>query len=578
MSFKSIWELNYKKVLLSYFLISLILSVIEIILTNFIQCSFIATYIGAFFIGPYLRIAINEFFKQFHIRKVLRNLLTPWIIFGIIYLYVQVYFFYYYLKYGVYIGFGPIASFILLLGIITLTLLSINHFIRIIVVAFHRRKSDLFPISRIEYAALIYLNQNNNMKFTELQNHIKGIINIFTPEVYFNNEVAASSIYHLCGIRLADINEDSIVSLNEKGKEQIKIWEKTLEKQIKRYTKLLNSKGVLIRSFIALLILSLLKISIGIFSSESLRAEGIENLLDCLAILLIGVGIRFNKEKLVNIILIILMTFAGGTILYESIISLIVGPEYIELPQIIIFIAIISIFLNTYLRALKNFVGKKNRNSTLVASAIDSRVNIVISIGIILGVILSEFGRSQGITLLYYFDPIIAIAVSCFIFMEVIEIFIEFITGKEEDIEFEKFQMSYEKNFKEYINKWILLIYSDNPEQRFTLKELNEQFQNSLKKSEEIYTNFSHFGLYIFKEHGIDSVVKDLIDKGLLSEEKDKFVELTEKGIYMYKNFYAKSLMEDIKDPFDLFFEQNYDFDSLRHRKLEILEKFVNNN
>jgi Co/Zn/Cd efflux system component len=578
MNFKSIWELNYKKVLLSYFLIALILSITEIILTISFQWSFIVTYLGAFFIGPYLRIAINEFFKQFHIRKVVRNFLTPWIIFGIIYLYVQIYFFYYYLKYDIYIGFGPIASFILLLGIIILTLLSINHLIRIIAVAFHRRKSDLFPIRRIEYAALKYLNQNNKMKFTELQNHIKGIINIFIPEVYFNNEVAASSIYHLCGIRLADINKDSIVSLNEKGREQIKIWEKTLEKQTKRYSKLLNSKGVLIRSFIALLILSLLKITIGIFSSESLRAEGIENFLDCLAIVLIGVGIRFNKERAVNIILIILMTFAGGTILFESIISLIVGPEYIELPQIIIFIAIISIFLNTYLRALKNFVGKKNRNSTLVASAIDSKINILISISIILGVLLSEFGKSQNITLLYYFDPIIAIAVSCFIFMEVIEIFIEFITGKEEDIEFEKFQMSYEKNFKEYIFKWILLIYSDNPEQNFTLKELNKQFENSLKKSEEIYTNFSHFGLYIFKEYGIDSVIKELIDEGLLSEGKDKNVNLTEKGLYMYRNFYLMPLMEDLKDPFDLFFEQNYDFDSLRHRKLEILEKFVNNN
>ncbi|MFW9819948.1 MAG: cation transporter [Candidatus Thorarchaeota archaeon] len=578
MKFRSIWELNYKKVLLSYFLISLISYVIEIILFNSVQLSFTGTYIGAFFIGPYLRTAINEFFKQFHVRKVVRNLLTPWIIFGIIYLYVQIYFFYYYLQNGVYIGFEPTASFILLLAIIILTLFSINSIIRIIVVAFHRRKSDLFPISRIEYAALKYLNQNDKMEFTDLTNLINGIINIFTPEVYFNNEVAASSVYHLCGIRLADINKDSIVSLNEKGKEQIKIWEKTLENQTKRYTKLLNSKGVLIRSFIALLILSLLKISIGIFSSDSLRAEGIENLLDCLAIFLIGLGIRFNKEKVVNIILITLMTFAGVTILYEAIISLIVGPEYIELPQIIIFIAIVSIFLNTYLRTLKNFVGKKNRNSTLVASAIDSKINILISVGIILGVILSEFGRSQGIEFLYYFDPIIAIGVSCFIFIEVFEIFIEFIKGKEKDIEFEKFQMSYETNFKEYIIKWILLIYSDNPEQIFTLKELNEQFQNSLKKSEEIYTTFSHFGLYIFKENGISSVVKDLIDEGILSENKDEIIKLTEKGLYMYKNFYINPLMEDIQDPFDLFFEQNYDFDSLRHRKLEILENFVNKN
>ncbi len=51
-------------------------------------------------------------------------------------------------------------------------------------------------------------------------------------------------------------------------------------------------------------------------------------------------------------------------------------------------------------------------------------------------------------------------------------------------------------------------------------------------------------------------------------------VKMTEKGRYMYEKFYSKPLMEDIKDPFDFFFEQNYDFDSLRHRKQGILEKY----
>lgn len=576
MNFKNIWRLNYKIVLLSYFLISLTSSIIEIILTSSFQWSFILTYFGAFFISPYLRMAVNEFFKQFHIKKVVRNLLTPWILFGIIFLFVQIYFIYYYLKYNVYIGFGPVASFILFIGIIILILFSINHFIRIIVVAFHRRKSNLFPINRIEYAALKYLNRNKLMEFSQLKSQIKGIINIFTPEVYFNDDVAASAIYRLCGIRLADINKDNIVSLNEKGKEQVKVWNDTLDHQTKKYSILLNSKGVLIRSFIGLLILSLLKISIGIFSSESLRAGGIENFLDCVAILLIGLGIKYDREKFVNILLIIFMTFAGGTILYESIVSLIIGPGYIEIPQIVILISILSIFLNTYLRAVKNFVGKKNRNSTLVASAIDSKINITISIGIILGVLLSEFGKSQGIPILYYFDPIIAIGVCCFIFLEVVEIFIEFVSGKEEDIEFEKFQMHYEKNFKEYIIKWILSVFIDNQSEGFTLNELNDLFQNSLMKSDEVYTSFSYFGLYMFKEHGISSVISELIDTNILSE-KDGIIKLTQKGLYMYENFYLKPLIEDIKDPFDLFFEQNYDFDSLRHRKSEILERYLNN-
>lgn len=575
MKISNIWKINYKIVLLTYFVISLISSVIEILLTGSFQFSFIFTYIGVFFIAPFLRRGINAFFKQFHIRKVARNLLIPWILFGIIFLYVQVYFLFYYLRYHAYFGFGPVTIFIFLLGIVTLTLISINHLIRIIAVSFHRRKSTLFPINRVEYTALHYLNKEGNMKFTRLKNRIRGITNVFIPEVYFNEDVSASSIYQLCGIRLADIDENNIVNLNKKGKKQYKLWKDTLNSQVNKYLAVLNSKGVLIRSFIGLFILSILKISIGTFSSDSLRAEGIENFLDCIAVVLIGLGIRFKKERLVNIILILLMIFAGLSIIYDSIISLITGPEPIEVPYIAIIISITSIFVNTYLRVIKNFVGKKNRNSSLVASAIDSRVNILLSIGIILGALLSEFGRSQGIPFMYYFDPIIAIIISYFIFREVIEIFIEFIKGQEEDLEFEKFQMSYEENFKEYIAKWILLVYFDNIGKTITISEINEKFQNSLEKSEDVYTSFSYFGLFLYKERGISSVVQNLIDNGILTQNKEGYIGITDKGSFMYENFYSKPILEDIKDPFDFFFEETYDFDSLKQLKNEKLEIYL---
>ena len=578
MKLNSVWKLNYKIVLLSYFLISLVSSIIEFVLTGSFQYSFIVTYLGVFFIGPFLRMAINDFFKQFHVKKVVRSLLIPWILFGIVFLYVQIYFLLYYFRYNTYVGFGPVAVFIFVLGIIVLTLISINHFIRIISVSFHRRKSDLFPINRIEYASLQVLYQEGEMRFTQLKDRIRGIINVFIPEVYFDEETSTSSIYQLCSIRLADINENFVVSLTNQGKKQYKIWKETLESQIKKYSALLNSKGVLIRSFIGLLIFSLLKISIGSFSSESLRAEGIENFLDCLAVILIAIGIKFKKEKLVNIVLIIFMCFAGLSIILDSISSLIIGPQPIEVPQIAIIISIASIFLNTYLRVLKNFVGKKNRNSSLVASAIDSRVNIILSTGIILGALLSEFGRSQGIPLMYYFDPIIALFISYFIFREVFEIFIEFIKGQGEELEFEKFQMSYEENFKEYVIKWILLVYNDKMAEKVNSAFLNDQFKDSLNKGEEIYTSFAHFGLYFYKDSGIDSVINNLIKQSILMENKVGIIELTEKGAYLYEEFYSKPILEDIKDPFDFFFEESYDFDSLRQKKLKILEKYSKGN
>ncbi|MFW9939343.1 MAG: cation transporter, partial [Candidatus Thorarchaeota archaeon] len=267
----------------------------------------------------------------------------------------------------------------------------------------------------------------------------------------------------------------------------------------------------------------------------------------------------------------------GFSLLYGSIELLIIGPQPISNSLIIIVIAMISIFLNTYMRALKNFVGKKSRNSSLVASAIDSKVNIFISIGIIIGTLFSDYGRKVNAPFLYYFDPIIAILICFFIFKEVVEIIREFITGKEEEIEFETFQMTYEENFKEYIIKWILLVLDDNPSKNFTPELLDKYFKESLEKGSKIYTDFSHFGLYLFKEKGLSSIIKNLIDEDILNQQDMNFLRMTEKGKYMFDNLYSKTLLDDIKDPFDFFFEQNYNFESLKYRKQVLFEDYKEN-
>jgi len=576
---RNILELDPKKVIITYVLISFILSIIEVLFTKSFYYSFFITYFGMFFVAHYIRRLLNEFFKQFHIRKVVRSLITPWIMFGLVFFYVHLYFISDLLSRGEeYLGFSPLSNFIFFLGLSILILISINPLIRIIAVAFHRRKSNLFPINRVEYAAMEHLKKSGkySLSFSELKNRIKGTFNIFIPNIYFDEETSASSIYYLCGLRLADIN-DGIVKLNSDGQEQEKIWNDTLKNQVRKFNKILTSNSILIRSFIGLFILSLLKIFIGLYNSESLKAEGFENFLDCIAVILIGIGIKYRKDKIVNIVLISLMIFAGASILYTSIESLILGPEPISNTLIIIIIAMISIFLNTYMRALKNFVGKKSRNSSLVASAIDSRVNIIISIGIIIGALFSDYGRAVNASFLYYLDSIIAIIISLFVFKEVIEIFKEFITNKEEDIEFESFQMTYEENFKEYLIKWIFTILFDNPKKNVTNEHLNKSFQESLIKGDEIYTNFSNFGLYLFKVKGIQSIINELIDNDLLTQSNDGTIKITEKGNFMFENLYSKPLLDDVKDPFDFFFEQKYDFESIKYRKQDLLEKYSSN-
>ncbi|MDX1797613.1 MAG: cation transporter [Candidatus Lokiarchaeia archaeon] len=564
------WELDTKKVLSIYFILSITFIIIEMLLTGTFLWSFSLTVMSLFFVGHYLTKGFNTLFKQFHIREVYRSLLSFYLAFVYFFL-LSILFFQTLNETTLFIEF----SYIFYISLICMILLTINSLIRIVAVVSHRRKYEIFPINRIEYAALHYLNKEKKKKldFIELKNKINGIFNIFTKNMYFNENTAKSSIYYLCALGYADI-EDNIVCLNEFGEKQGKIWNETLKSQMTNFTRILNRKSVLIRSFLGLFLLSLLKIIIGFFNSEAVFAEGFENFLDCIAVILIAIGIKFHKEKIANVIIIGLMTFTGVSIVINSIQSLIFGPHPISNAIYIVIIAIISVFLNTYLRTLKNFVGKKNRNSSLIASAIDSKVNIILSISIIVGALSSSLGTALGITLLYYFDPVIAIFVCVLIFKEVIEIIREFITSKEEEIEFEKFQMKFEKNFSEYIIKWILSVYCDNPSLKLTPELLSQYFQKSLNKGAEVYTEFAYFGLYLFKEKGIASVIEDLLKEEYLSISKDNTLNLTEKGAYFHEYVYSKEILKDLKDPFDFFFEQQLGFDSIKLRKIEILAKF----
>ncbi len=565
------WELDTKKVVLIYFILSTSLIIIEFLMTGSFLWSFTLTCMSLFFVGHYLTHGFNILFKQFHIKGLYRGLISFYLTF--VYFFILLYIFIQSSEHSIILD-----EFIYLfyLSVIAMILLTTNSLIRIIAVAFHRRKYELFPINRVEYAALYHLKNidSNSLNFMELKNKIKGMFNIFIPNVYFDDQTAKSSIYYLCGLGLADINSN-LVSLNEMGQQQEKIWTNTRNKQIKNFNKILNSNGVLIRSFLGLFTISLLKIFFGLYNSESLLAEGFENFLDCVAVILIGIGIKYKKEKLINVVIISLMGFTGGSILINSIHSFFIGPEPVSNVVVIIIIAVISIFLNTYLRILKNFVGKKNRNSSLITSAIDSKVNIILSISVILGSLLSSFGTGLGITSFHYINPIIAILVCVLIFKEVIEIFLELIASKKEEIEYKKFQMKYENNFREFILKWILSVFNDNLDMEFSPEQLDEYFKKSLKKGEQVYTKFASFGLYLFKEKGIVSVINELIKENLLSQSNEKILKLTETGDYLYKYFYSEELLEDLKDPFDFFFEQQISFDDIKARKSEILKNFV---
>ena len=116
--------------------------------------SFSLTTISLFFVGHYLTGAFNLLFKQFHVKEIYRGLISFYLAF--IYFYILLYVFLQTINQAFLL---VEFSFIFYISFICMILLTINSLIRIIAVAFHRRKYETFPINRKEYAVLFFLWQ-----------------------------------------------------------------------------------------------------------------------------------------------------------------------------------------------------------------------------------------------------------------------------------------------------------------------------------------------------------------------------------------------------------------------------------
>lgn len=178
--------------------------------------------------------------------------------------------------------------------------------------------------------------------------------------------------------------------------------------------------------------LSILKIVIGIISgSLSVLSDGLDSASDVITSLVILLAIPiisrppnskyvYGQEKAENMastILSFVILFMGGQ-MFITAIGKIIHPSSVELPSIwAIGVTLISIFGKLMLALYQFQQGKKVDSSMLKANAINMRNDVIISVGVLLGL---------GFTFVLkmpILDPIVALLISIYIIYSAIEIF-----------------------------------------------------------------------------------------------------------------------------------------------------------
>lgn len=221
-------------------------------------------------------------------------------------------------------------------------------------------------------------------------------------------------------------------------------------------------------------ILSILKLTFGFVSkSAGLIADGIDNTVDTVSSVLVWLGIKFNKERLASMLIILMMfiSFLGIIIVtYNKIIH----PGPVKEGIITFTVSALCGFLMLGLSAYQYLAGKKHSNFAIMCQAVDSRNHFYTSILVCVGIVLSFLAETYRNLWLYFGDTAASFVIGLLILKSVAELIVEFNKPDGESTHISHFMaQAHEKVKKKVISGWLFEQLAEAP---MTKEQLEERF------------------------------------------------------------------------------------------------------
>jgi Co/Zn/Cd efflux system component len=147
-------------------------------------------------------------------------------------------------------------------------------------------------------------------------------------------------------------------------------------------------------TLIVQIILALIKLPAGILSgSVALLNDSADTILDLISSVLVYLGIRFNKERLVSILLVVFMLGTAGFTLFEAIKRLLT-PYIPRVDWFPFAAAVLSALAGFILWTYQRYIGIQNGLMPFIAESVDSRSHVIVALGVTAGLIgsLLNFG------------------------------------------------------------------------------------------------------------------------------------------------------------------------------------------
>jgi hypothetical protein len=249
--------------------------------------------------------------------------------------------------------------------------------------------------------------------------------------------------------------------------------------------------------------------------------DGLENMTDLVVVVIIALSLRYKRDRLGAIAIMLFMLFSGAVLGYNALLQLF-EPESIQVSFWGYVVAVVSIALNLGLIWLKTLVGRMSGNLSLISDAKEDQTHIRIAGGVLIGLFFAEFH-------IYVIDSIVAILIAVVIVFEGLEALRELLQAGE-DLSVDTIHLAAADQYDDLITAWILAQLARGPE---TEAALNEAFIQGITIGYRYFDVHAVLGFRNLEEKGIRKHIQIAKRSGLITE-RNELLSITNNGLSMY--------------------------------------------
>ena len=207
--------------------------------------------------------------------------------------------------------------------------------------------------------------------------------------------------------------------------------------------------------------LAALKLPAALMSgSVALLNDGIDTLLDGASSVLVLLGIRWDRERAANVVLVVFMLGTGGWTLAEAVTSFFTPAALTSDCWLAVSAALVSALLCSGLWAYQRFVGLRAVSPALITQSVDSRNHVLVAIGVLAGLVASLLRFP-------WLDRIVGLAIALLILKSAVELLIEVVrTRDEEAIDLSRYRFGPGERYRSFRSRqfrnWLLFFINEH--------------------------------------------------------------------------------------------------------------------